>query len=336
MANILTGGTAVSGAGALGVSGGSTVTASGAFNAGSTLSLTAGTVTLARTCNVTAATVTINGGTLNYNSSGTANALALKAGTLGGTGPLTVTGRLTPGKGTVTTPLVTANGGININGGVTLSGAKLVNSGIATWSAGNIVGNNGGAITNLPSGTFNNTFDGAFQTGTGATPVLINQGLFQKTDGTAALGATSIDFTFINTGTVEVRTNTLRYAINQQTAGLTLLDGGALSAQAQPLQLLGGSLVGTGLVTVANVQNIVNSATISPGFSPGELDIVGNYQQTACGVLNIDLGGLVPAPVGWVLVVGCWLLHVGCCMLGLSSEHPTPNIQLRTSNAALR
>jgi Putative Ig domain len=57
---------------------------------------------------------------------------------------------------------------------------------------------------------------------------------------------------------------------------------------------LGGSLVGTGLVTVANVQNIVNSATISPGFSPGELDIAGNYQQTASGVLNIDLGGLVP------------------------------------------
>ena len=286
--------TGVSGTGTLGVTGGSTVTANGTFNAGSTLSLTAGTVALAASCNVTAATVTINGGTLNYNSSGTVNALTLNAGTLGGTGPVTVTGLLTLGNGTVTTPLVTANGGININGGVSLNGAKLVNAGIATWSVGNITGNNGAAITNLPSGTFNSIFDGAFQTGAGTTPVFVNQGLFQKTGGTAALGATSIDFTFINTGTVEVRTNTLRYAVNQQTAGLTLLDGGNLSAQAQPIQLLGGSLVGTGLVTVANVQDVVNSAAISPGFSPGELDIVGNYQQTASGLLNIELGGLVP------------------------------------------
>ena len=93
---------------------------------------------------------------------------------------------------------------------------------------------------------------------------------------------------------MEVRTNTLRYAFNQQTAGLTLLDGGALSAQAQPLQFLGGSLVGTGLVTVANTQNLLNSATFSPGLALGEVDIAGNYQQTAAGVLNIKLGGYQP------------------------------------------
>ena len=79
--------------------------------------------------------------------------------------------------------------------------------------------------------TFINTFDGNVSTGAGATPTFVNAGVFAKTNGTAALGATSIDFQFINTGTVEVRTNSLRYLINQQTAGLTLLDGGGLLAR---------------------------------------------------------------------------------------------------------
>ena len=73
--------------------------------------------------------------------------------------------------------------------------------------------------------------------------------------------------------------------------GVTLLDGGGLAAQAQPLQFFGGSLVGTGLVTVANLQNVINSSSLSPGLPLGELDITGNYQQTASGSLNIELGG---------------------------------------------
>src|ERR1022692_1576658 len=179
--------------------------------------------------------------------------------------------------------------------GITLSGAKLVNPGTAIWSAGNFTGANGAVFSNLLGATFINTFDGNAASGTGATPIFVNAGVFAKTNGTAALGATSIDFQFINTGTVEVQTNTLRYTVNQQTAGLTLLDGGGLSAQnPQSLQFLGGSLVGTGLVTSANTANLINSATISPGFPLGELDISGNYQQTASGALNIELGGNLP------------------------------------------
>ena len=295
--------TVISGPGTLGVSGGSTVTASGNFNPGSTLNATAGTVTLAPSCNVTTAAVSISGagGTVLYNSAGTVGTLNLSAGTLGGTSPVTVTGLLTLAGGAVTNALVTADGGISINGGVTLNGGKLVNPGTAIWSLGNITGANGAGFTNLLGATFINTFDGNMPSGAGATPLFVNEGLFQKTGGTAALGTTSIDFDFINLGTVEVQTNTLRYNFNQQLAGLTLLDGGSLSAKAggggataQPIQLLGGSLVGTGLVTVANTVNVINSAAISPGLSAGELDLAGNYQQTASGVLNIELGGYSP------------------------------------------
>src|SRR6185295_2805530 len=125
-----------------------------------------------------------------------------------------------------------ANGGLEITGGVTLNGGKLINPGTAIWSAGNFTGANGAVFSNRFGATFINTFDGNAPSGAGATPLWVNEGVFQKTNGTAAAGTTSIDFQFLNTGTVEVRTNTLRYALNQQTAGLTLLDGGALSAQA--------------------------------------------------------------------------------------------------------
>ena len=98
---------------------------------------------------------------------------------------------------------------------MTLNGGKLINPGTAIWSAGNFTGANGAVFSNLLGATFVNTFDGNAASGAGATPIFVNQGIFAKTNGTAALGTTSIDFQFINTGTVEVKTNTLRYGINQ-------------------------------------------------------------------------------------------------------------------------
>jgi len=292
--NVLAGSSFVTGAGILSVSGNNTtLSASGVFDVGSTLSVSAGSATLSPSCNLTAATLNVSGANsvVNYNSSGTVAALNLAGGTLAGTSPVTVTGPLTLGGGDITSALVTAAGGLTINGNTTLNGGKLVNPGLATWSAGAFTGANGGVFSNLFGATFENTFDGNAASGAGAAPLFINAGSFRKTGGTALAGATSIDFQFVNTGIVEVQTNTLRYGVNQQTAGLTLLDGGALSAQAQPIQILGGSLVGTNLITVPNTQNVINSATISPGLPLGELDIAGNYQQTASGTLQIELGG---------------------------------------------
>jgi hypothetical protein len=300
--HVLAGSSLVTGAGVLSMNGNATtLSASGTFDlTGSTLSINTGTATLSSSCNVSGTTLNIGGtgGTVLYNSAGSVAAVNLTAGTLGtlgGINPVTVTGPLTLGGGKITNALVTASGGLIINGNVSLSGAKLVNPGTAIWSAGNITGLNGAVISNLLGATFINTFDGSIATGAGATPIFVNAGSFQKTGATAPAGTTSIDFQFINTGTVEVQTNTLRYTINQQSAGLTLLDGGGLAAQnPQPLQFLGGSLVGTGLVTVANTVNVINSATISPGLPMGELDISGDYQQTASGTLNIELGGYSP------------------------------------------
>jgi hypothetical protein len=42
------------------------------------------------------------------------------------------------------------------------------------------------------------------------------------------------------------------------------------------------------------VGNVTNEGTVSPGASPGILNITGDYAQTAFGVLKIDIGGLTP------------------------------------------
>ena len=49
-----------------------------------------------------------------------------------------------------------------------------------------------------------------------------------------------------------------------------------------------GALSGNSTVTAATVQN---AGVVSPGNSPGVLQIAGNYTQTAAGKLQIELGG---------------------------------------------
>ena len=289
-------GSLVTGAGLLNVSGAATLAANGNFSPGTTLSITAGIATVGPGCDVSGTTINVGGagGALLFNGAGGVAALNVSAGTVGGTSPIGVSGPLSLAGGTITNGVVSANGGLSISGNTTLNGTKLMNPATAVWSGGNLTGVNGAAISNLVGAVFINSFDGNMATGQGATPFFDNAGTFHKSDGSAALGSTSIDFQFLNTGTVEVSTNTLRLASNQQTAGLTLLDGGGLSAQAQPLQFSGGSLIGAGPLTVANVQNVINTAVFSPGLPLGEVDISGNYQQTGSGVLNIDLGGYSP------------------------------------------
>jgi len=83
------------------------------------------------------------------------------------------------------------------------------------------------------------------------------------------------------TGSVEVQSGSLA-VINSslyiQSAGLTMLDGGNIAVNS-PMQIRGGTLGGTG--TIAG--SVTNNGLVSPGMSPGQLIITGNYIQTANG-----------------------------------------------------
>jgi T5SS/PEP-CTERM-associated repeat protein len=67
--------------------------------------------------------------------------------------------------------------------------------------------------------------------------------------------------------------------------GVATLDGGTL--EAATLNVNGGQLRGKGTVTAA----VTNAGTVSPGASPGILNITGAYTQSAAGMLKIELGG---------------------------------------------
>ncbi|MBX3412189.1 MAG: PEP-CTERM sorting domain-containing protein [Pirellulales bacterium] len=63
----------------------------------------------------------------------------------------------------------------------------------------------------------------------------------------------------------------------------------------------GGLLSGAGTI----VGNIVNDGgVVSPGFSPGKLDVVGNYLQGSFGSLDLEIGGLLPGQYDQLSVTG--------------------------------
>jgi hypothetical protein len=94
---------------------------------------------------------------------------------------------------------------------------------------------------------------------------------------------------FTNKGTVYASSGTLQFTAGYtQTAGATLLDGGALAATA-PLSIQGGRLGGVGTVSAS----VVSAGTVAPGASAGLLTIGGAYTQGSTGTLAIEIGGLV-------------------------------------------
>ena len=160
----------------------------------------------------------------------------------------------------------------------------LQNHGTANWTGNQLRLQNGrfennGSFTANSSGSLVCVNDGGFNAFT-------NAGTFTK------LGMGEVQFSnpFNNTGLVDVQDGTLRFNSGfTQFDGETILSGGAL-AGTSTLQFQGGVLAGAGTITA----NVISSATVQPGASPGQLSISGNYTQTTNGVLFVELAGLTP------------------------------------------
>jgi hypothetical protein len=80
-------------------------------------------------------------------------------------------------------------------------------------------------------------------------------------------------------------------------------------------------LNGTGTIT----GNVSNAGTVSPGLSPGCLDITGNYTQTASGILNLELGGGEPCTGFDRLAVGGVAALAGTLNTTLINSFNPPN-----------
>jgi hypothetical protein len=143
---------------------------------------------------------------------------------------------------------------------------------------------NGSVISNLAGATLAwNTDVGTTHSG-GTRGLIDNQGRFCRERGS---GAATVNDTFNNTGSVEVRSGTLSFSQPYlQTGGATRLLGGRLNVPAG-MTLNGGVLSGTDRL----IGRVVSRGMVSPGASPGVLTIEGDYTQLAEGILEIELGG---------------------------------------------
>jgi len=163
-------------------------------------------------------------------------------------------------------------------------GRDLVNAAgsTAVWLGGSGQFVDGSGFVNY--GTFDARADGYFgRRAAGDSGVFDNHGAFVRSAGT---GTATIGLSFNNAGTVDVNSGTL--AINHgyvQTAGTSTLNGGNLAGQ---VNIQGGELKGNGSV----LGNVTNGSRVSPGFSPGQLDISANYTQLAAGDFVAEIGGL--------------------------------------------
>ena len=172
-------------------------------------------------------------------------------------------------------------------GGGTISGKTIYNPITAKWVSGNITLADGAVFQN--SGTFNaknaasvtnNAMNG------GVNERFVNTGNFIKdTAGTT----TTMDIPFTNDGTVDVIAGSLIFQQGMDNGEDVVIDlGGGTLDPGETLNLESGdSLIGSGTLAAT----LVSSGTVSPGDSPGNITVQGDYTQQSAGVLEIQLGG---------------------------------------------
>ncbi|HEX5042853.1 MAG TPA: MopE-related protein, partial [Candidatus Polarisedimenticolaceae bacterium] len=210
----------------------------------------------------------------------------LSSGTLTGDGSLTLSGLFTWGGGTMGgTGTTTANGGIAFTTAAekTLTRTLIhsVGQNAVLSGTGPLMINSPGVLSNL--GIFEHQTD-ASVTGSGTFD---NAGSFLRT---TSVGTAQISLGFTNSGTLEALSGDLHFTGPSlvQTAGSTTVNGGTIT-NAAPLLIQGGTLRGTGTIT-GSVSN--TGGAVSPGLSPGTLNLVGGYTQGPGGDLTLELGGL--------------------------------------------
>jgi autotransporter-associated beta strand protein len=219
---------------------------------------------------VTAATVTLSGAN-TYTGGTTVDAGALITGSanLPANGPVALTnssalifnqavdgafGGVISGSGSVTklgAGALTVSGGNTYTGGTVVTGGTLIASTSALPGGQNVSVASGGILA------FNQSADGTF------SGRISGSGTVQKR------GAAALTLTNITSSAVDLQ------------AGALFFNGGIGTTTIANGAFLGG----TGTVS----GNLTNNGTLSPGYSPGTINVAGNYAQGATGRLVIQL-----------------------------------------------
>ena len=209
-------------------------------------------------------------------------------------------GRFGTGIGTATIDGLGATGTWNNTGLLTVGGAH---QGTLNILHGGLLTSHGATLASSAGSTGTATVDGIGSTWTS------NAQLFVGFDGAATLNViggghlisptSSVGQNPAGTGLVTIDGATSEWSINGDlflnvngtgASTLKLANGGKLSATGQVDVGAHGVVMGRGTVTGA----VINGGLVTPGASAGTLHVIGNYTQTAAGILAIELGGTTP------------------------------------------
>ncbi len=304
-------------AGTLNLSGGGSVSASGAFStsAGALTEFTGGTMTVSDGASFEGAgSYLLSGGTLDVSGAVTSSNFQQTGGLLGGSMEFDSTGfEWTAGTWNAATSVTFGSGStLTIDSGNNhdFYGAAVVSNGTVNWQDGAIRTGNGGTFKN--NGTFNdsastpiydawdNTF--VFTNGAGAT--------YNKT----AAGTTAIDVAFQNAGTVDVQAGTLDLgyggseastsvfttasgATTEFSGGTFLVSGGAQFGGQGSYLFSGGILDISGGVSFGSLQQTGGTLADTMAlqgtqfeWTGGTWDQVGTVTLAGTTTLTIDSG----------------------------------------------
>jgi|GEM_PF-1113962 len=254
------------------------------LNTGSVYSLTGSTVVGAggsATLNISqgmtfASNFTLSSGDLNANANVVINGdMGWSTGDIGGSGTLTTNGTTT----ITSSPNTLAFSGWLNEGTVDLEGILSINA--------------GETFTNSSAGIFNynNTNGSSLIAGAGAS--FINNGIFNKTVGSAATATIDSDIAFDNTltGTINVDSGALNVALsgNSNSGSINVATGTTFGTG-------GASIINTGVIGGFGTINVgagtlTNNGTIKPGSSPGTLTITGDLSLSSSSVIDIEIEG---------------------------------------------
>jgi hypothetical protein len=208
-----------------------TLGASSSLGGAGSAEFSSGTTTIDGT--LTVDTVRILGGTLIVNTAAGVSTLEETAGSLGGTGTVTVSTNLTWSGGNMAAG--TGKTVLGAGGAGTISGATnkwlsrtLENSGTISYTGSNLLFGFGagqaGVLSNLAGGTVTVSSGGDFTVANVGTHGISNAGNFLR----SGAGATNIGVTFDNTGSANVTSGTLSLDAGGTHTGSFSAAGGAI------------------------------------------------------------------------------------------------------------
>ena len=109
-------------------------------------------------------------------------------------------------------------------------------------------------------------------------------------------GSRTITAQVVNRGVMELGASTTvgRTGANHTNSGAIRINNASVTFTGNMLtNQTGGTILGVGTLNVLGV-SFANNGQVSPGLSPGVLNLSGNYTQGLGGALDIEVGGLIP------------------------------------------